>query len=433
MREDIKKRIAQLVNREIPEGYVFHGKHASPASWDLCKLGKITKRVSIKNKTLSDYPAYSINNKAGFIPQSDQFEQASYIDLDKSEYKIVKRGQFAYNPARINVGSIGMLKDVEVAIVSSLYVCFAMKDNFSSEFFNFWFATYDFYKEVIRNIEGSVREYLFYENFSNINVILPSYPEQKMIVEILNHCDFMIELKQQLIIEELKRKKWLLHNLFDPENGVRLPGFSGEWSEATMSELFEFGSSLSFSRAELGDKGICYLHYGDIHGNSSSYIDVNACFDELPKINISESRSNMLIHGDVVFVDASEDYEGASKHVVIVNPDNIPFLSGLHTIPARSRSNTLDIDYKKYCFQAYSFRKQAAFYASGTKVLGLNKANLAKIIIAFPSIEEQKAIAKLCVLADNQIRLMELELSQWQQKKKALMQLLLTGIVRVSV
>ena len=66
------------------------------------------------------------------------------------------------------------------------------------------------------------------------------------------------------------------------------------------------------------------------------------------------------------------------------------------------------------------------------KIFGLNKENLAKIIVAYPSIEEQKAIARLCVLADNKIMLMEHDLYQWQQKKKALMQLLLTGLVRVT-
>ena len=175
-----------------------------------------------------------------------------------------------------------------------------------------------------------------------------------------------------------------------------------------------------------------YLHYGDIHGNDSAEIVIDANYDAIPKIEIFNPNVKTLKHGDIVFVDASEDYEGASKYVIIKNLHNIPFLPGLHTIPARSRSDALDIDYKKYCFQTYRFKRQVAFYVSGMKIFGLNKENLAKIIVAYPSIEEQKAIARLCVLADNKIMLMEHDLYQWQQKKKALMQLLLTGLVRVT-
>ncbi len=433
MREDIKKRIEQIENSKTTKGYVFDRRYKYPSDWSLQKLGKLTKKLSIKNKKLSACPAYSINNEVGFIPQNEQFEQGSYINLDKASYKVVCRGQFAYNPARINVGSIGLLKDIDQVVVSSLYVCFSLKAGFDIDYFENWFQTYDFYKEIIRNIEGSVREYLFYENFSNINIAMPkTLKEQQKIAEILNQCSKVIDLKKQLIEEECKRKKWLMQNLLDPDSGIRLPGFHEKWKNKNLGKIFIFRKSFSASRSELGDTGICYLHYGDIHSNNSYIIDVQKDFFDLPKLQISNYEKYLLQDGDVVFVDASEDYDGASKYVVVLNEQNINFISGLHTIPARSRSDVLSTNYKRYCFQTYSFKKQIAFYASGMKVFGLNRSNLAKITISYPGHKEQLAITNILSNIDCVIDLLEQELTAWQQKKKALMQLLLTGIVRVT-
>lgn len=431
MREDIKKRIKQAQRQEALDGYVLRYKYLCPNDWKMYRLGEITKRVSVKNKSSKEHPTYSISNQFGFIPQDEQFAQGSYNDLDKSDYKIVHQGEFAYNPARINVGSIGLLKDVKTAVVSSLYVCFSMKEACDTNYFAHWIQTYDFYKEVLRNLEGSVREYLFYENFSNICIVIPAKREQLKIAQILNHCDKIIELKRQLIEEEHKRKKCLIQQLLDSECDTHGIHVNCERTSASLGQLFEFGPSLSASRADLGNEGVCYLHYGDIHGNSKTFVDVQAEYANIPKLLSSNPDRFLLRHGDVVFVDASEDYNGASKYVVVINPTGVPLVSGLHTIPARSKTQALDIDYKKYCFQSGEFKKQVAFYVSGMKVYGLNKENLSKIKVAYPPLAEQRAIAKLLISVDTHIDLLTQELSQWQQKKKALMQLLLTGLVRV--
>jgi type I restriction enzyme S subunit len=302
-------------------------------------------------------------------------------------------------------------------------------------YFENWFKSYDFYKEVMRNLEGSVREYLFYENFSNIKMPIPPVPEQEKIAQILTQCDKVIQLKIQLIDEKRYQKKWLMQNLLNPESGLRLPGFEGsEWKEELFGEIFSFGSSLSASREQLGGKGICYLHYGDIHSNDSYYINVKASENKLPRLDVNRPADKFLLNdGDIVFVDASEDYDGASKYVVVSNPDRVPFISGLHTIPVRSKNTTMSNMFKRYCFQSYYIKKQFAFYATGMKVLGLNKENLRKITVKYPSLLEQTAIANMLSTADHEIGLIEQELVQWHKKKKSLMQLLLKGRVRVTV
>ncbi|MPM68130.1 hypothetical protein SDC9_115061 [bioreactor metagenome] len=222
-----------------------------------------------------------------------------------------------------------------------------------------------------------------------------------------------------------------MQKLLDPNSGVRLPGFEGsKWTKSTIGTLFEIGSSLSVPREQLSDDGIPYLHYGDVHSNRTGIVDIEK--DGIPKLRTENVQEKFFLDdGDVVFVDASEDYDGVSKYVVIRNDKGHPFLAGLHTLPAHSKTGALSFGFKRYCFMSSKIKKQFAFYASGMKVLGLNKASLSKIEIEYPSLKEQTAIASILSAADCEIDLLEQELEAWQQKRKALMQLLLTGLVRV--
>lgn len=432
MKESIKKRIEAVRRGEVPEGYCRVHPYVIPNDWEVVKLENITKRTSRPNKDRKDRPAYSINNRKGFVPQNEQFEEGSYEDLDKSAYKIVRKGEFAYNPARVNVGSIGRLRNAEEVAVSSLYVCVSVDDKVDGEYFDAWTKSLDFYKETVRNTEGSVREYLFYENFANMRMPIPSRAEQKKIAEILATCDRAIELKQQLLEEKRRQKQWLMQKLLVPNSGVRMPGFENTtWEKSTIASLFTFGSSMAKSRDELSGEGDLYLHYGDIHANERYYIDAKAGYEAIPKYDGASPEKTHLHNGDVVFIDASEDYDGISKFVVIENGDGLTFISGLHTIPCHSRDDRLTLHFKRYCFQTYQFKKQMAYYANGMKVYGISERDFAKVEVVFPGHEEQVAISNVLDAISMNIELLEKEIVEIGKKKKALMQLLLTGLVRV--
>lgn len=439
MREDIKNRINNLAQNEIPFGYLKSKGCLYPDDWQYKKLSSELSENRQRNYDgqFSKEDVLSVSGDHGVINQIELLGR-SYAGESVDNYHVVNTGDIVYTKSPLKANPYGIIKLNlgKAGIVSTLYAVYHCRDDVVGKYLNFYFQMDMFlnnylYPLVKKGAKNDMK--VNNEDVLTGKIAFPPIREQQRIVDLLAQCDKVIELKQQLIEEERNRKKWLMQNLLDPDSGIRLPGFDDKWSKSTMGELFEFGSSLSASRADLSNNGTCYLHYGDIHGNSTGIVDIAADYEAIPKIDSFNSKVKMLNHGDVVFVDASEDYEGASKYVVVVNPDNIPFLPGLHTIPAKSRSDALDVDFKKYCFQSYAFRKQVAFYVSGMKVFGLNKKNFAKISLIYPGIEEQRAIAKLLLLSDKVISNMEQELAQWQQKKKALMQLLLTGIVRVSV
>ena len=157
-----------------------------------------------------------------------------------------------------------------------------------------------------------------------------------------------------------------------------------DWDVVVFGDIFDFSGGFTASRDQLSSEGHCYLHYGDIHKSSKTFIDVQAEYSDIPKLDIPLNRvssKSLLKDGDVVFVDASEDDEGASKHIVVFNKENIPYISGLHTIVAKSKSDSLDRGYRRYCFHSHDIKRQFAFYAVGTKVTGISKTNIKKIVI----------------------------------------------------
>lgn len=184
--------------------------------WKEKKLGEITKNISVKNKENLSLPVYSISNKYGFIPQGEQFEgmDSDSRGYDLTLYKIISKNTFAYNPARINVGSLGYSGELENIIISSLYVCFKTSNEIYDSFLLSWFDTFTFNKSVIRNTEGGVRDYLFYNNFANIKFSFPCLDEQQKISSFLSSIDSKISQIDRELSSVQKFKKGLLQKMF---------------------------------------------------------------------------------------------------------------------------------------------------------------------------------------------------------------------------
>lgn len=268
--------------------------------------------------------------------------------------------------------------------------------------------------------------------FAALHMALPPAEEQQAIAEALSDADALIESLEQLLAKKRQIKQGAMQELLTDQR--RLPRFVGEWHTKPMSELFDFSGGFTASRDQLGTDGHCYLHYGDIHTSSKSYIDVRSELQELPRLDVPLKKignGSLLEDGDVVFVDASEDDEGTSKHVVVIKPDDTPFISGLHTIVAKSKTDELENLYKRYCFQTPSVKAQFRFFAVGTKVSGISKSNIRKITISVPPVEEQTAIATVLSDMDAEIAALEAKLAKARNLKQGMMQELLTGRIRL--
>lgn len=183
--------------------------------WEQRKLSDITYLSGIKNKENKPYESYSISNEFGFIPQAEQFENGGTMQTaDKSMYYIVSQNSFAYNPARINVGSIGYYDKPDNVIVSSLYEVFKTTDIVNDKFLWHWFKSNQFNRLIGKYQEGGVRLYFYYDKLCKGTMGLPAINEQNKISNLLDDLDMYITLHQRKLDHLQLQKKALLQQIF---------------------------------------------------------------------------------------------------------------------------------------------------------------------------------------------------------------------------
>ena len=174
-------------------------------------------------------------------------------EADKRMYYIVSPNSFAYNPARINVGSIGYQNTGKDVIVSSLYEVFKTSDDVDDRLLWHWFKSPDFQKLIFQLQEGGVRLYFYYDKLCMGTVSLPSLEEQRKIGQFFDSLDTLITLHQRKYEKLVNIKKSMLDKMF-PKNGASVPeirfkGFTDLWEQRKLGDISEiktgpFGSTL---------------------------------------------------------------------------------------------------------------------------------------------------------------------------------------------
>lgn len=185
------------------------------SAWKEYSFINITYPAGTRNRDNIQYESYSITNESGFVLQNEQFENGGTMkDADKRMYIIVEPNSFAYNPARINVGSIGYQYLNHNVIVSSLYEVFKTTDECNDEFLWYWFKTKAFSKMIEQLQEGGVRLYFYYDKLCMCSLRMPDVTEQARIAEYFKNMDKLIyECNREL--EKLQSlKKALLEKMF---------------------------------------------------------------------------------------------------------------------------------------------------------------------------------------------------------------------------
>ena len=184
-------------------------------AWEQRKFSDITFPAGEKNKENLPLESYSITNENGFVPQDEKFENGGTMrEADKRMYYIVSPNSFAYNPARINVGSIGYQDTGKSVIVSSLYEVFKTSDDVDDRLLWHWFKSPDFQKLIMQLQEGGVRLYFYYDKLCMGQVSLPSLEEQRKIGKLFDTLDHLITLHQRELEKLQNIKKSMLEKMF---------------------------------------------------------------------------------------------------------------------------------------------------------------------------------------------------------------------------
>ena len=184
-------------------------------AWEQRKFSEFVKNVAVRNKAGVELECYAVTNDRGFISQKEAHDDFGYMaEVDTTAYNIVPPSSFAYNPARINVGSIGYYTGTENVIVSSLYEVFQTADYVDDRFMWHWFKSDHFPKWIERLQEGSVRLYFYYDKLIQCEMKMPSLEEQKKMGAFFDQLDCLITLHQHKCEQLQSMKKFMLQNMF---------------------------------------------------------------------------------------------------------------------------------------------------------------------------------------------------------------------------
>ena len=261
---------------------------------------------------------------------------------------------------------------------------------------------------------------------SEIQIPYTSLNEQRKIGQFFTHLDRLITLHQRKYDKLTKVKKAMLEKMF-PKNGslypeIRFKGFTDAWEQRKLSDTLNFLSNNTLSRAELSEDTGTYknVHYGDVLIKFGEYIDAQST--DLPYIADDEKakkfESSKLQDGDIIIADTAED-EAVGKCVEIGNIGDLSIVSGLHTIPCRSKVKFAPA-YLGFYLNSSSYHDQLIPLMQGIKVTSISKSAISDTLISAPTdLSEQGKIGQFFSQLDTLITLHQRKLEKLKNIKKA--------------
>ena len=441
MKPEIKQRIEQICRGEVPEGYKKTKTGILPEDWIVCKIDDCLKRIENPVTVQADeqYTQIGIRSHGKGLFYK---EPVSGKSLGNKNVFWVIPNCFVLNIVFAWEQAIGKTTQAEEGMIGShRFPMYYPKNNkVDIDYLISYFLTKrgtDILDAASPGGAGRNRT-LGQERFMQSIIILPSLAEQQKIANILSTQDRVIELYEKKIEQLQLLKKICLKKMFPKEGSlvpeVRFPGFTAPWEQCKLGELFEFLQNNTLSRAELNNEsGVAKnIHYGDILIKFGECIDISiAIIPFISSRSIADKfKNSFLKNGDIIMADTAED-ETVGKCSEVFGIQNIPIISGLHTIPIRPRKE-FALGYLGYYMNSVAYHDQLIPLMHGVKVTSISKGEIKNTNISYPKDKDEQARLGLFFLhIDHLITLHQRRLDEEKRKKKALMQLLLTGIVRV--
>ncbi len=435
MNIEAKERVLQINKGLVPRGYKRTKLGIIPEDWSLKKLGSIARinKKQLSENTDSNYKFYYIDIscvEAGKIKYTAK--PILFKNAPSRARRKVNINDIIMSTVRPNLKAFAYVSDERKNLICStgFSVLSEKKETLLSKYIFYNLFSYQSEKYYFACVVGSNYPALNNSDVKKLPIPIPPLKEQEKIAEILSTCDKVIELKEKLIEQTKQQKKYLMHALLDPNspNFRRLPGFDKEWKEVELGSLGKTYGGLNGKNKNDFGTGKPYIPYVNIFNNS--IINVNNF--EYVEIGKNENQ-NRVKSGDIFFTTSSETPEEVGmSSVVLENIDELYLNSFCFGFRLYDFSK-LNPNFAVYFFRSNIFRKILNKLAQGSTRFNLSKNNMMKTNIILPTIREQTAIAKIISVADQGMEFLEKELEQHKLKKKALMQLLLTGKVRVNV
>ena len=393
----------------------------SLGAWKKVKLREVLHERKTYSQKGEGYPHVTLSTK-GISPKTERYDRDHLVKDEEKAYKITHKGDICYNPANLKFGVI-CENTFGDAIFSPIYVTFEVKEGVCREFLANYLMRWDFINAVRKYEEGTVYERMAVkpEDFLRYEIFLPPIEEQRKIAAILTAQDKVIELKERLLAEKQRQKAYLMQQLLTGKK--RLPGVGEEWKIKPLKKVTE--------KQTKKNNG---FQYRLVLSNSAQHGIVSQD-QEFDKEIANEER----IDGYYVVIPGAFVYNPRISVTAPCGPINVNetgetgVMSPLYTVFTIS-SPQISQDFLKYYFQSscwYKYVKGVANYGARHDRINISDDDFFDMPIPLPTKEEQNYVARVLSTADREIELLQQDIGQEKQKKKALMHLLLTGIVRV--
>ena len=434
MTPEVKERIEQIRHGNVPEGYKKTKVGIFPFEWDLCRLDQL---LEFKNGINADKEKFGQGTKLISVRDILANRPITYdsirgsVDVNEQQLEEfgVKYGDILFQRSSENyedVGTSNVYLDPDNTAVFSGFVIRGKKiAEYDPVYLNSLLYVSYVRKEIIRQAAGAQHINIGQDSLARICIALASDKEQQKIAEILTTQDKVIELEQQKIEEIKKVKKFFLSKMF-PKKGqavpeIRFKGFTDAWEQRKLGEM-----------ASLITKGTTPLNKSNT--GEVNFVKIESIDEASGEISITQKitneehegylRRSQLKENDILFSIA-----GTLGRVTSVESSILP--ANTNQALAIIRLKNGDLQYVK----TYLKGKAVSDYIKKNPTIGaqpnLSLEQVGSIEIALPSVQEQRIIGDYFRQIDNLITLHQRKLEEEKQKKKALMQLLLMGIVRV--
>ena len=354
----------------------------------IVELGKCVRQVSQRNSAETDIEVFSVTNSGGFTRSTDYFSKEVF-SKDVSNYKVVSPGQFAYNPSRINVGSIDYLRHSSPVLVSPLYIVFEGENDIHADYL-LRYLKCDWGNAQIRaNTEGAVRDSLKFKGLESIKLPLPLLDDQIRIAHLLGKVEGLIAQRKQ----HLQQLDDLLKSVFlemfgDPVRNEK------RWKKKSVSALLSDIDSGWSPKCEARMASVdewCVLKLGAV--TNCVYKD---CENKALPENIEPKKQHEVKVGDLLFSRKNTyDLVAACAYVFQTRPKMLlPDLIFRFVFNESAEINPIYIWKLLICD---SQRKKIQSLAAGAagSMPNISKTNLKKVELPIPPLAIQNQFAAI--------------------------------------
>jgi type I restriction enzyme S subunit len=459
MQQEIKERILMIDRGDVPEGYKRTKVAIIPINWDIDSMKNIGEWIggyAFKSEDFLNYPTNCSFQviKMGNVKMNklDIENNVAYMDVASIEEKhnkyLLKQGDILVSlTGTINntdYGNVAVIEEGNKYFLNQRVGCFRISNSNRKNYYYFYMQGKTFRsKFFILGVGGTGNQAnVSINDLNNLLVVKPPKLEQQKITSILSTWDKAIDLKEKLLAQKQEQKKGLMQNLLTGRVRVNEIGTVNSQKIKERIAMIRRGEvPEGYKKTRIGImpmdwrvekaksifRNISFKNNGD-----EKLLSVTQDRGVLPRSILGQRV--MMPEGDTQsyklvlpnqYIISLRSFEGGielSNYRGVVSP--------AYTV----LENIKEIDYN---FYKYLFKKEDFIRRMNSAVIGIRDgkqisyADFAELLIQNPDVNEQKEISRILALSDTQLDLLTQELSLLKQQKKGLMQLLLTGIVRV--